>query len=79
MDALEKDLARLAKEATLSQSVEDVDKILEQLVQAREAIANGQYISHQCVGHGHATPAPEPESAIPKSCNFLSTADSMNA
>ena len=42
MDALEKDLGRLAKDATLSQSVEDVDKILEQLLQARQAIANGQ-------------------------------------
>lgn len=41
MDALQIELARMAKGATLGQSIEDVDKILEQLVAAREAIANG--------------------------------------
>jgi E3 ubiquitin-protein transferase RMND5 len=41
MDVLETELARLQKEATLSQSVEDVDKILEQLCRARDSIAAG--------------------------------------
>jgi hypothetical protein len=41
MDVLEAELARLQREATLSQSVEDVDKILEQLCMARDSIAAG--------------------------------------
>jgi len=41
MDVLETELARLQREATLSQSVEDVDKILEQLFRARDSIAAG--------------------------------------
>ncbi|KFX98171.1 hypothetical protein V495_03898 [Pseudogymnoascus sp. VKM F-4514 (FW-929)] len=39
MDALQLELARLQKDASLSQSIEDVDKVLEQLCNAREAIA----------------------------------------
>jgi hypothetical protein len=41
MDALQLELARLQKDASLSQSIEDVDKVLEQLCNAREAIAAG--------------------------------------
>lgn len=41
MDVLQIELARMAKGATLHQSIVDVDKILEQLIQARESIANG--------------------------------------
>ncbi|KFY92657.1 hypothetical protein V500_04084 [Pseudogymnoascus sp. VKM F-4518 (FW-2643)] len=39
MEALQLELARLQKDASLSQSIEDVDKVLEQLCNAREAIA----------------------------------------
>ncbi|KAL3423453.1 hypothetical protein PVAG01_05200 [Phlyctema vagabunda] len=39
MDILQTDLARLRRDATLGQSIEDVDKIIEQLCQARETIA----------------------------------------
>jgi hypothetical protein len=42
MDVLETELARLHGEATLSQSIEDVDKILEQLCRARDSIAAGE-------------------------------------
>lgn len=42
MDVLETELTRLQREATLSQSVEDVDKILEQLCRARDSIAAGE-------------------------------------
>jgi E3 ubiquitin-protein transferase RMND5 len=42
MDILETELARLQRDATLSQSVEDVDKILEQLCRARDSIAAGE-------------------------------------
>lgn len=42
MDALELELARLQRDATLSQSIEDVDKILAQLLEARESIATGR-------------------------------------
>ncbi|KAH6669385.1 CTLH/CRA C-terminal to lish motif domain-containing protein [Halenospora varia] len=38
MDALKIDLAKLRRDATLDQSIEDVDKIIEQLERAREAI-----------------------------------------
>lgn len=42
MDVLEADLRRLQREITLSQSVEDVDKILEELCRARDIIAAGK-------------------------------------
>lgn len=42
MDALETELARLQREATLSQSIEDVDKIIEQLCRERDSIASGE-------------------------------------
>jgi hypothetical protein len=47
MDALELELARLQRDVTLSQSIGNVDKILAQLVEARESIAAGNswYIS----------------------------------
>ncbi|KAF4635026.1 hypothetical protein G7Y89_g3093 [Cudoniella acicularis] len=38
MDALQVDLAKLRRDANLTQSIEDVDKIIEQLEKAREAI-----------------------------------------
>jgi hypothetical protein len=41
MDVLETELARLQRDATLSQTVEDVEKILEQLCRARDSIAAG--------------------------------------
>lgn len=44
MDTIQIELARMAKGASLTQSIEDVDKILEQLVSAREVIANGMAI-----------------------------------
>lgn len=42
MDALETELSRLQRDAALSQSVEHVDKILEQLCRARDAITAGE-------------------------------------
>jgi E3 ubiquitin-protein transferase RMND5 len=42
MNALETELTRLQRDAALSQSVEDVDKILEQLCRARDAITAGE-------------------------------------
>lgn len=46
MDALETELSRLQRDAALSQSVEDVDKILEQLCRARDAITAGEWPVH---------------------------------
>jgi len=42
MDVLETELTRLHGEATLSQSIEDVDEILEQLCRARDSITAGE-------------------------------------
>lgn len=42
MDALRIEVERLGKAATLDQSIEDVDKVLEHLLQAREKIAAGE-------------------------------------
>ena len=42
MDVLETELSRLRQDASLSQSVDDVDSILEQLFQAKDAIASGK-------------------------------------
>jgi hypothetical protein len=44
MDVLEAELGRLHREATLSKSAEDVDKILEQLCNARASIATGGWM-----------------------------------
>jgi hypothetical protein len=44
MDVLESELGRLHRETTLSRSVEDVDKILEQLCNARASIATGKWM-----------------------------------
>jgi len=41
MDVLQRELAKLRRDATLSQSINDVDKIIEQLEKARETIAAG--------------------------------------
>jgi hypothetical protein len=41
MNALDVELTRLRKEATLQKSVDDVDRILDELMRAREAIATG--------------------------------------
>jgi hypothetical protein len=42
MDALQVELAKLRRDANLTQSIEDVDKIIEQLERAREAIVAGK-------------------------------------
>ena len=42
MDALQLELAKLRKDGNLTQSIEDVDKIIEQLERAREAIVAGK-------------------------------------
>jgi hypothetical protein len=44
MEALEAELVKLQNGPDLSQTAEDVEKILEQLVAARNAIATGQSI-----------------------------------
>lgn len=41
MDALQIELAKLRRDANLSQSIQDVDKIIQQLENARETIASG--------------------------------------
>ena len=41
MDVLQVELAKLRKDANLTQSIEDVDKIIEQLERARESIFTG--------------------------------------
>ena len=41
MDVLQVELAKLRRDANLSQSIEDVDKIIEQLESTREAIIAG--------------------------------------
>jgi hypothetical protein len=42
MDSLQDDLAKLRRDATLSQSIADVDKIIQQLEKARETIEAGE-------------------------------------
>ena len=41
MDVLERELGNLQRDATLKKSIEDVDKIIQQLEKARGAIAAG--------------------------------------
>lgn len=41
MDSLQVELAKLRRDANLSQSIEDVDSIIEELERAREAIVAG--------------------------------------
>jgi hypothetical protein len=53
MDALETELIRLQRDATLFQSVEDVDKILEQLCRARDSIAAGENPSRSEIMSGY--------------------------
>jgi hypothetical protein len=48
MEVLQTELARLQRDGTLSQSIEDVDKVLEQLYKAREGIAKGLRYSLRC-------------------------------
>lgn len=50
MDALRTEVERLGRTATLDQSIEDVDKVLGQLLQAREEIAAGEPHLKVCVG-----------------------------
>lgn len=45
MDVLQLELARLQRDANLSQSIQDVDSIIEQLERAREAIVAGERTS----------------------------------
>lgn len=42
MDILELELSRLHRDATLIHSIDDVDKIIDQLCKARESIATGK-------------------------------------
>jgi len=42
MDNLQIELAKLRRDANLTESIEDVDKILEQLEAAREQIVQGE-------------------------------------
>lgn len=42
MDILQIELAKLRRDANLQQSMDDVDKIIEQLEQARETIVAGE-------------------------------------
>ena len=61
MDLLQIELAKLRRDANLSQSIQDVDKIIEQLEKARETIAAGKNGLHsrlhatQEVGHATDT------------------------
>jgi hypothetical protein len=41
MDTLQIELAKLRRDANLTQSIQDVDKIIEQLQKARESIVAG--------------------------------------
>jgi FtsZ-binding cell division protein ZapB len=43
MDILQVELAKLRRDANLTQSIEDVQKIIEQLERARELIVAGTY------------------------------------
>jgi hypothetical protein len=53
MDALQIELAKLRRDANLSQSIQDVDKIIEQLENARESVVSGaETPSH--LRHGEA-------------------------
>jgi hypothetical protein len=53
MDALQIELAKLRRDANLSQSIQDVDKIIEQLENARESVVSGtENPSH--LRHGEA-------------------------
>jgi hypothetical protein len=42
MDVLQVELAKLQRDGNLTQSIEDVDKIIEQLERARESIVAGK-------------------------------------
>ncbi len=43
MDAIQIELAKLRKDGNLKQSIDDVDKIIEQLERARETIVAGMW------------------------------------
>lgn len=45
MDNLQIELAKLRRDANLTESIQDVDKILEQLEAARESIIQGRFLS----------------------------------
>ena len=45
MDVLQVELAKLRRDANLSQSIEDVDKIIDQLEKTREAIKKGMIVT----------------------------------
>jgi len=46
MDALQQEASKLRKDAQLQDSIDDVDKIIEQLERAREMIVAGMGISY---------------------------------
>lgn len=60
MDVLQVELAKLRRDANLGQTIQDVDKIIEQLERARETIVAGMKPTEAC--HGILT-ALEPNSA----------------
>ncbi len=43
MDALRSELNKLSKTATFTKTIDDVDKVLDQLIQARQSIAAGRF------------------------------------
>jgi len=52
MDALQQEASKLRKGANLQDSIDDVDKIIEQLERTREAIVAGRGISYFILSRG---------------------------
>ena len=50
MDALQQEASKLRKDANLQDSIDDVERIIEQLERAREAIVAGMCISFRVLG-----------------------------
>jgi prefoldin subunit 5 len=44
MEILQDELAKLRRESSLSQSIDDIDKIIEQLERARESVLAGKEV-----------------------------------
>jgi hypothetical protein len=61
MDSLQDDLAKLRRDANLSQSIADVDKIIQQLEKARGTIEAGEcaHICHETDKPLVTTPCPD--------------------
>jgi len=62
MDALQKELAKLRRDGNLKQSLQDVDKIIEQLERARQTIVAGKkmylLVADRRTGGGLKLPLP---------------------